>query len=31
MSAAALYSDLDLTVVSEYYDRRSGLTEIDYK
>ena len=31
MSAAALYSDLELQAHSEYYDRRSGLSEADYK
>lgn len=31
MSAATLYSDLELTPGSEYYDRRSGLSEVDYK
>ena len=31
MSAAALYSDLELTNDSEYYDKRSGLSEEDYK
>lgn len=31
MSAATLYSDLELTPDSEYYDRRSGLTQEDYK
>ena len=31
MSASALYSDLELTNHSEYYDRRSGLSETDYK
>ena len=30
MSAASLYKDLALTEKSEYYDRRSGLSEEDY-
>ena len=31
MSAASLYTDLEVGVKSEYYDRRSGLSEGDYK
>lgn len=31
MSAATLYSEIEQTPDSEYYDRRSGLTETDYK
>ena len=31
MSAASLYQDLELAGQSEYYDRRSGLSEADYK
>ena len=31
MSAATLYTDLENIPDSEYYDRRSGLSEVDYK
>ena len=31
MSAASLYDDLELQTVSEYYDRRAGLSEDDYR
>ena len=31
MSAAELYDDLDKKTEIEYFDRRSGLSEEDYK
>jgi nuclear cap-binding protein subunit 2 len=31
MAASTLYTDLELVADSEYYDRRSGLAEVDYK
>ena len=31
MSAVSLYKDLEVATKSDYYDRRSGLSEDDYK